>query len=163
MILWDSVPSNLNNSMILWSILCFRVSKEQKCSISAISAQLGSGKGFVAGTTLGHKEYFQNCFINRIYKDYETQRERIFGTIFFCLGIPITARILDYRFFRVVGRKKPDSSGYRLVSILNIEGQLLQLNFYPQILQIEHFHDDYLEKWCVAKPFFIRHLFTRGK
>lgn len=53
-----------------------------------------------------------------------------------------------------MSRKKIFFSGYRLVPIRNIEVQLLWV-FLPPNLQIEHFHDDYLEKWCVARLVFI--------
>lgn len=47
-------------------VLCLCVSKEQKRKPTL--PVISSDKGLVAGTTLAHEDYFQDCLMNRIYK-----------------------------------------------------------------------------------------------
>lgn len=62
-------------------VLCLHVSKEQKCKPTLPA--LSSGKRLVAGTTLVHEEYFQNCFMNRIYNSHEIHNRRGIFVLFF--------------------------------------------------------------------------------
>lgn len=64
-----------------------RVSKEQKCKPTPLV--LSSDKGLVAGTTLAHEEYFQNSFMNTIYKDHKKHSRRGFFLYYsFLFGNP---------------------------------------------------------------------------